>query len=86
MLPYGSRSFPGGHEADAINRNCLVCHSADMVLYQPTLSKEQWQAEIDKMRSAYKAPVDLKDVDAILAYLITLNAPNTGGGGRPTKN
>jgi hypothetical protein len=26
----------------------------------------QWHAEVDKMRTAYKAPIDPKDVDAIL--------------------
>jgi hypothetical protein len=71
-LPYGSSKFPGGHEADAVNRNCLICHSAGMVLTQPALSREQWQAEVDKMRAAYKAPIDPKDVDAIVGYLATL--------------
>jgi len=77
-LPYGDRKFPGGHEADAANRNCLVCHSPGMVLNQPALSKAQWQAEVEKMHTAYKAPIDPKDVDAIVGYLVGIRGPTTG--------
>ena len=55
-----------------MNNNCLSCHSADMVLNQPALPKAEWQAEVDKMRTAYKAPIDPKDVAAILDYLVSV--------------
>jgi hypothetical protein len=42
------------------------------VLTQPALSKEQWHAEVEKMRTAYKAPIDPKDVNAIVDYLVGL--------------
>lgn len=71
-LPPGDDMFPNGPGADAINNNCLACHSSDMVLNQPALPKAQWQAEVDKMRTAYKAPIDPKDVDAILDYLVSI--------------
>jgi mono/diheme cytochrome c family protein len=71
-LPPGDDMFPNGPGADAINNNCLGCHSADMVLNQPALPNAQWQAEVDKMRTAYKAPIDPKDVDAILEYLVSV--------------
>jgi cytochrome c553 len=70
-LPPGDDMFPNGSGADAINNNCLACHSADMVLNQPALPKAQWQAEVDKMRTSYKAPIDPKDVDGILDYLVS---------------
>ncbi len=72
-LPFGDRMFPDRAGSDAANNNCLACHSAGMVLTQPALSKEQWRAEVDKMRTAYKAPIDPKDVDAIVDYLVALN-------------
>jgi hypothetical protein len=75
-LPAGDSMFPDGPGADAANNNCLACHSADMVLNQPALSKAHWQAEVDKMRMAYKAPVDAKDVDAIVAYLVSIRGVN----------
>ena len=71
-LPPGDEMFPNGPGADAINNNCLACHSADMVLNQPALPMTQWHAEVDKMRTAYKAPIDPKDVDAIVAYLVSV--------------
>jgi hypothetical protein len=68
-LPDSDRMFPAGPGADAINNNCLACHSADMVLNQPELSKQAWAAEVNKMINAYKAPVAPEDVGAIVEYL-----------------
>ena len=75
-LPSGDRMFPGGPSADAINNDCLACHSAGMVLNQPALPKAEWEAEVDKMRAAYKAPIDAKDIDAILDYLVSIKGMN----------
>jgi hypothetical protein len=68
-LPPGDTLFPGGASADAINNNCLACHSADMVLNQPALPKATWEAEVHKMINVYKAPIDAADVPAIVDYL-----------------
>jgi cytochrome c553 len=68
-LPAGDAMFPGGSKADAINNNCLACHSADMVLNQPPLPKATWEAEVQKMIDAYRAPIDSSDVQAIVDYL-----------------
>lgn len=68
-LPASTDSFPGGTVADAINANCLACHSASMVLTQPTLPKATWQGIVEKMMHAYKAPVPPKDEAAIVDYL-----------------
>jgi hypothetical protein len=69
-LPGSDRMFPGS-DADAINSNCLACHSAGMVLTQPKMSRASWQSEVDKMRSTYKAPVAQDDVPAIVAWLVS---------------
>jgi mono/diheme cytochrome c family protein len=71
-LPFGDRMFPDGPGADLVNSNCLACHSAGMVLNQPALTKAQWRTEVEKMRTAYKAPIDPKDLDAIVDYLTGL--------------
>lgn len=70
-LPDSDRTFPDGPGADAVNNNCLACHSAGMVLNQPALSKDAWTAEVEKMINAYKAPVAPEDVGAIVEYLTT---------------
>ena len=67
--PNSDRMFPGDADAEAINNNCLACHSVGMVLNQPNLTRVAWQQEVEKMRGQYKAPVDEKDVPAIVAYL-----------------
>ena len=71
-LPGSEQMFPGDTSAQAINNNCLGCHSTDMVLAQPALSPSSWREEIGKMRTAYKAPVPEEDVPAIVAYLVSL--------------
>jgi cytochrome c553 len=71
-LPDSDKMFRQGPGSDAINNNCLACHSADMVLNQPELSKQAWAAEVNKMINAYKAPVAPEDVGAIVEYLSRL--------------
>ncbi|MFZ4690720.1 MAG: cytochrome c [Polymorphobacter sp.] len=63
------RGAPG---PDAINNNCLACHSGEMILTQPRLTRDEWAAEVVKMRSVYKAPVDPADDAAIIAWLVAM--------------
>ena len=77
-LPAGDRMFAAGPDSDAINGNCVTCHSAGMVLNQPALSKEAWAAEVHKMITVYKAPVAAENVPAIVAYLDRLNGAEHG--------
>jgi hypothetical protein len=74
-LPDSDRIFPDGPGSDAINNNCLACHSAGMVLNQPALSKQAWAAEVNKMINNYKAPVAPEDVGPIVEYLTGLKDP-----------
>ena len=67
-FPQSDRMFTG-QGADALNNNCLACHSAGMVLNQPALTKAAWQAEVNKMIQIYKAPIAAADVTAIVDYL-----------------
>ena len=71
-LPDSDKMFPDGPGSDTINNNCLACHSADMVLNQPALSKQAWAAEVTKMINTYKAPVASEDVGPIVEYLTSL--------------
>ena len=75
-LPDSDRMFPDGPGSDAINNNCLACHSAGMVLNQPALSRQAWTAEVNKMIAAYKAPVAPEDVGAIVDYLVRIKGTN----------
>lgn len=64
----------GGPSADAVNNNCLACHSTEMVLNQPRLSAAEWTASVAKMRTVYKAPVDPQDDAAIVAWLVAMQS------------
>jgi hypothetical protein len=70
-LPVSDKMFPGPG-SEAINNNCLACHSAGMVLNQPALSKQAWATEVNKMINNYKAPIAAEDVGAIVDYLTVL--------------
>ena len=68
-VPTSDAMFPAGSGSEPINNNCLACHSADHVLNQPSLSREAWQEVVNKMITAYKAPVSADDAKAIVDYL-----------------
>ncbi|MEA3139344.1 MAG: hypothetical protein QOK23_1513 [Gammaproteobacteria bacterium] len=72
QLPTSVTMFPAGDGADIANSQCLICHSAGMVLRQPALSESEWRATINKMRSAYGAPLPADQVDALATYLSNL--------------
>jgi hypothetical protein len=68
-FPSSNRNFPGGAAAEAITDNCIACHSPGMVLNQPALAPAHWQAEVEHMRTNFKAPIADADVPAIVANL-----------------
>jgi hypothetical protein len=76
-LPAGTDAFPPGPGSDVAGK-CLICHSAGMVLKQPALTQAQWKAEIEKMRSAYGAPIDDGEVDGLSVYLAGISASQQG--------
>jgi len=72
-LPASQAVFPPGPGSDIAGK-CLICHSAGMVLRQPALSQVEWKAEINKMRTAYGAPIDDSEVDVLSTYLTKVGA------------
>lgn len=68
-LPDDDAVFPDGPNVALVNQRCLACHSASMVLTQPKLKPEQWQAIVEKMRDTYGAPVAEGEVAPIVGYL-----------------
>jgi cytochrome c5 len=74
-LPDNPAMFPSGPGADVANANCLACHSVDMVMNQPVLPRPAWEAEVNKMRNVFQAPVQASDVAAITDYLVSVKGP-----------
>jgi mono/diheme cytochrome c family protein len=73
-LPSNERAFPPGPGMDVAQQNCVGCHSVGMVMTQPPLPKATWEAEVNKMRATYKAPIAAEDVPAIVAYLASIKS------------
>jgi mono/diheme cytochrome c family protein len=86
QLPTSTAQFPGGEGAVIANSQCLMCHSVGMVLRQPARTQQQWKETINKMRTAYGAPLPAEQVDALAAYLARLSADSSAGSDaeRPT--
>ncbi len=61
-------SLPGYAKAQA---NCVSCHSAEYMLYQPpTAARPYWDAMVKRMKAVFKAPVEDADMPAIVEYLV----------------
>ena len=71
-LPDNEVKFPAGPGSEIADKNCRECHTTEMVLFQPAMTRAAWEAEVNKMRNVYKAPLDPKDVGAIVDYLTKL--------------
>ena len=72
-LPTSHTSFPPGNGADIANGQCLICHSAGMVLRQPPLTQDEWTGEINKMRNSFGALLPADQVAALARYLHSIN-------------
>jgi mono/diheme cytochrome c family protein len=79
-LPWSNSLFPPGNGAELANGECLICHSAGMVLRQPPLTEDEWRGEINKMRTAFGAPVPETQVDALAKYLHSVNGAQPSAG------
>ena len=79
-LPASELSFPPGKGADIANGQCLICHSAGMVLRQPPLTRDEWAGEIRKMRNSFGAPLPTDQVEALARYLYSVaGRPSSSG-------
>ena len=60
-------ALPGYAKAQA---QCVACHSAEYMLYQPpTAPRPYWDAMVKRMKAVFKAPIDDADMADIVDYL-----------------
>jgi len=65
--PVELKSAPG---METVQSNCGGCHSLDYIGTNSSyMNQATWQAEVNKMINAYGAPIDPKDVPALVDYL-----------------
>ena len=61
-------TLPGYAKAQS---KCVVCHSADYMLYQPpTAPRAYWDAMVKRMKVVFNAPIDDADMPEIVDYLV----------------
>jgi len=73
-LPRGNLKFPGDAPgARAASTYCVMCHSRGMIDAQPPLSRDQWEAEIHKMRSTYGCPLSEGMDEELVDFLFQYN-------------
>jgi len=59
-----------GPDLDKVEANCNACHSLDyIVMNSPFLNPATWDAEVNKMRGPFGAPITEEDAKAISEYL-----------------
>jgi hypothetical protein len=62
-------AFKPGPGSNLAQAHCLACHSSAYVSTQPVLTRAQWTAEVNKMRTAYGAPIPDDAVPGLVDYL-----------------
>ena len=54
-----------------VRQNCLICHSAQYVQYQPPASpRAYWEATVVKMKKTFGAPFADEDIQPMVDYLV----------------
>jgi hypothetical protein len=75
-LPAETVQLPDRPGLDKFTSGCTPCHTGRYLLEQPTFPRKTWEAEVDKMRKTYGAPVSDEDTKPIVDYLVAVR----GGG------
>jgi len=68
-VPYISYQIKMGKGFDAVQANCLMCHSFGYIINQGPQSREFWKKKVDKMIVHFKAPISKEDAKTVTDYL-----------------
>ena len=68
-VPYISYEIKMGKGFDAVQANCLMCHSFGYITNQGPQSKDFWAKKVEKMIVHFKAPMTKEDIATVTDYL-----------------
>ncbi|WP_294958605.1 sulfite:cytochrome C oxidoreductase subunit B [Sulfurovum sp.] len=68
-VPYIAFPIKMGKGFDAVQANCLMCHSFGYIINQGRQSRTFWKGKIKKMIVHFKAPISDQDAKTIENYL-----------------
>lgn len=69
VLPPGQPSVQPGEGAGLVIATCSQCHSLDYISTQPALTRAQWTAGVEKMRTRFGASVASNQFPILVEYL-----------------
>ena len=62
-------SYRPGPNLQLVNARCLICHSSDYAATQPPgMPRKTWEAEVQKMKKVYGAPIADDEVATLTDY------------------
>ena len=68
-VPYISYQIKMGKGFDAVQANCLMCHSFGYIINQGPQSRAFWKGKVEKMIVHFKAPISKEDAKTVTDYL-----------------
>ena len=68
-VPYVAFPIKMGQGFDAIQANCLMCHSFGYIINQGRQSRKFWLGKVTKMITHFKAPITPEAVKETTDYL-----------------
>ena len=74
VIPY---DLPDGPGKSAVNAACVICHSTRYITMQPAFGRKTWEAEVDKMKKVFGAPVSDEQAGQIVTYLMSVRGKPT---------
>ncbi|HEX8916209.1 MAG TPA: hypothetical protein VF796_27920 [Humisphaera sp.] len=77
VLPTPPVELPEAPGRNLIAANCIICHSPSYIMMQPRFPRKVWEAEVDKMRKTFGAPVPENLVPEIVDYLMAVRGAPT---------
>ena len=69
-LPHLQPILPPGRGLEAVQINCVTCHSPRLITNQPDFTRAQWTDTVHKMVNTFGAHVTPEDQEKIIDYLV----------------
>jgi sulfite dehydrogenase (cytochrome) subunit B len=71
-LPQIALELPDGPGKTTVMGSCILCHSPRYITMQPFFPRKTWEAQVDKMRKVFGAPIADASVPDIVNYLMSV--------------
>jgi cytochrome c5 len=80
MLPAALPDAPG---KETVAATCVMCHTTRYITMQPRFTRAAWQANVDKMRKAFGAPMSDAQAAEAVNYLVAVRGKDAPAAPKP---